>query len=322
MFTEVDFSKTYRIEPVPSKIHGELKEKGISTYPGTTVSVTPSYDYTLSKYKNTGLDENDPVILKMDADAKKVAREWIKQTREWLEASIGNPGFLAPTSDGWASVLSTVLIETGQDLQIRVNGHINTLNPSTNHKDAIALLLLMNDPDFPKSKKDLSDSKYRGAKFYITTDEEIDNSTKAYKNKVTKAHVEFSKLFEEGSNKKRAWEIAYFMRLVNKQKGNTEKLEMDMYNAIFQDKTQETMGKFIEAVEMDNATLILYNMLNQAVSLGVIKVGKDNIYYRGTSNYRDSIEGSVNYLKMPDMATELAGLKEAVSKQLKKFENV
>jgi len=321
MFTEVDFSKTYRIEPVPSKQYKELADKNLSSYPGTQVSITPSYDDTLKRYKNTGLDENDSDVLRLPKEEKEKARAWIKEKKEYLEAMIGQAGYLEPTSDAWLSNMAIVLIETTQDLKIKVNGHSNVLSPSTNHRDAIALLILMNDPEFPKSRKDLSDPKFRGAKFYITTDEEFDESLRDNKKKITTAHVKFAELFGDNPNPKRAWEVAYYMKIVYKQKINVEKLENDMYKLIFESGDRKMMNKFLEAVSMDNSDLLLNNLFNQAIAMGVVRFSKDQIYFRGSTNYRDSIEASVQYLKSAEMATELAGLREEVKKTAKKFEN-
>lgn len=316
-FTKVDLSKNYRIESVPSKSIPQLAEKGIGSYPGTMVVIRPSWDYNLNKAKNTGLDENDPEVLQMNPEDRKEAIAWIKECRKNLEARIGQEGYLAPSSDGWSSELATVMLETAQDLKIKVNDHDNVLRPMMNHKDAISLLILMNDPTFPKSKKDTSNPKYRNAKYYITTEEEKDEQSKGEIQKTRKANIKMAELFDNGENKDKAWQLAFYMGLVRKQDASLIELEKTLQSAVFGDKTGETLNKFLEACELKNADLLLNNMFNQAINFGIVKVGSDGMYYRGNSNYRKSIADSVSYLQMPDMATELAGLREEVQKKLK-----
>ena len=318
MFTQIDFSKTYRIEAIPSIAHKELGEKGLSAYPGTSTTISVGYNDTLKRYTGTGLDVNDPEILSLSAEKKKLAKEWIIEQKESLEALIGFPGWLDPTSDNWTSDLCISVIETGNDLKVRFNDHSNVLNPSENYKDKIALIIIFNDPEFPKSKHELGDPKFRNAKFYLTTDDEVSEISKDKRRKKGKAIKVLYELFEESKNSKRAWEIAFYLKLVSKQKVSAEELEEKLDVYINSDPTGENQENFLEACEMSNDILLVYNMF-RAATPGIVNISPDGYYHRGHVNYRKSIEDSVKYLLTPDMQTELAELREEVNKKKKKY---
>ena len=289
----IDFSKVYRIEAIPSRDSEELARKGLGTFPGITQTVTATWDDKLKKFANTGLDENATNVLKLPADKRKEVQERIIAKREELETIMGMPGYLKPTSEAWLSDLCITEIEVGQDLKIRVNGHTNELRPAENYKDAISLAIIFASPSFPKSKADISEPEYKNAKFYLTTSEETTNYNKGKIQKTRKANIEMAKLFEESKNKQRAWEIAFKLGLVNKQKVDAEVLEMKMQDAIFNDKTGKTLEAFLDACELDNATLAIHNMFQQAINIGVVRVSPDGNYHRGHNNYRKTKHESI-----------------------------
>src|SRR6187402_30544 len=229
MITElIDYSKVYRIEAIPSRDIKELAEKGLGTYPGVTQQICAKWNDMLKKYDKTGLDENAPDVLRLPTERRTAVQARIKEKREELEALMGTPGCLKSTSDAWISEVCIGQIEVGQDLKIRVNGHSNELRPSENYKDAIILSLIMNSDTFPKSKEDVSKPEYRNARFYLTTSEETTTFNKGKIQKTRKANIEMGKLFDDGKNKQRAWEIAFRLGLVSKQKVDSEVLEMRM----------------------------------------------------------------------------------------------
>ena len=127
-----------------------------------------------------------------------------------------------------------------------------------------------------------------------------------------------AKLFEESKNKQRAWEIAFKLGLVNKQKVDAEVLEMKMQDAIFNDKTGKTLEAFLDACELDNATLAIHNMFQQAINIGVVRVSPDGYYHRGHNNYRKTKHESISYLMSAGMETELGELRSEVEGRKKK----
>jgi len=314
----LDFSRVYRIESIPSRDSEELAKKGLGTFPGITQIVSASWNDTLKKYDRTGFDENAPDVLRLPAEKRQEVQKRIVAKREELESLIGIPGYLKPTSEAWLSNMCMVEIEVGQDLKVRVNGHTNELRPSENYKDAISLALIMNNPTLPKSKADISKPEFRNAKFYLTTAEETSEFNKSKIQKSRKANIEMAKLFDEGKNKQRAWEVAFKLGLVNKQKVDSEVLEMRMHDAIFNDKTGKTMEAFLEACEMDKNTLLIHNLFQQAINLGVVRVSPDGYYHRGHTNYRKTKHESIGYLMSAGMEIELAELKSEVERRKEK----
>ena len=318
MIEFIDFSKVYRIEAIPSKESEELAKKGLGTFPGITQTVTASWNDRLKKFANTGFDENSPEILRLPVEKREEVQKRIVAKREELEALMGMPNYLKPTSEAWLSDLCITEIEVGQDLKIRVNGHTNELRPAENYKDAISLALIFSNPNFPKSKADISEPEYKNAKFYLTTSEETVNFNKGKIQKTRKANIEMAKLFDDNKNKKRAWEIAFKLGLVNKQKVDVEVLEMRMHDAVFNDKTGKTLELFLEACELDNGTLAIHNMFQQAINLGVIRVSPDGYYHRGHNNYRKTKHESIAYLMSAGMETELGELRSEVERRKEK----
>jgi hypothetical protein len=314
----IDFSKVYRIEAIPSRDSEELAKKGLGTFPGITQTVTATWNDKLKKFANTGFDENDTVVLRLPADKRKEVQERIIAKREELETLMGMPGYLKPTSEAWISELCITEIEVGQDLKIRVNGHTNELRPAENYKDAISLAVIFSNPTFPKTKSDIRDPEYKNAKFYLTTSEETTNFNKGKIQKTRKANIEMAKLFDEAKNKQRAWEIAFKLGLVNKQKVDGEVLEMKMQDAVFNDKTGKTLEAFLEACEFDNATLTIHNMFQQGINIGVIRVSPDGYYHRGHNNYRKTKQDSIAYLMSAGMEVEMAELRSEVEGRKKK----
>ena len=317
----IEFSKVYRIEAIPSRDSDELAKKGLGTFPGITQTVTATWDDKLKKFANTGLDENATNVLKLPADKRKEVQERIIAKREELELLIGIPGYLKPTSEAWLSELCITEIEVGQDLKIRVNGHTNELRPAENYKDAISLAIIFASPSFPKSKADISEPEYKNAKFYLTTSEETTNYNKGKIQKTRKANIEMAKLFEESKNKQRAWEIAFKLSLVNKQKVDSEVLEMKMQDAIFNDKTGKTLDAFLELCEMDNVTLNVHTLFQQGINLNIITITPDGYYAKGADTYRkadDGKEESIKFLLAAGNEMKLAELKSDVENRKKR----
>lgn len=318
MIEFIDFSKVYRIEAIPSRDSDELAKKGLGTFPGITQTISATWDDRLKKFANTGFDENAPEILRLPAEKRKEVQERTLAKREELETLIGIPGYLKPTSEAWLSDLCITEIEVGQDLKIRVNGHNNELRPAENYRDAISLAIIFSNPGFPKSKSEVSEPEYKNAKFYLTTSEETANFNKGKIQKTRKANIEMAKLFDEAKNKQRAWEIAFKLGLVNKQKVDAEVLEMRMQEAVFNDQTGKTLEAFLEACELDNATLAIHNMFQQGITTGVIRVSPDGYYHRGHTNYRKTKQDSIAYLMSPGMEVEMAELRSEVEGRKKK----
>lgn len=315
----IDYSKEYKIEAIPSKNNKELAEKGIGVYPGTMQYLTASWNDILKRYERTGFDENAPDILRLPTEKKVVVQKRVKEKREEIEAIAGLPeGFLKATSDAWISDLCIHQLELGQDLKVRVNGHNNTIRPFENYKDAILLALIMNNPRFPKSKEDLSKPEFKDARFYLTTDEEKSTLIRSSLTQKKQAYVALSNLFDDGKNKQRAWEVAYKLGLVNKQKVDAEALELRLHEAIFNDKTGKTLEDFLETCALDNEALIIYNIFQAGINLGVIRVDTSGNYHRGANTYRKTKQDSIDYLLAAGNEIQLAELRSEVEARKKK----
>lgn len=318
MINEIDFSLDYRIEAIPDKSQPEMFAKGISVYPGTSQIIYAKFDNTLQRFVNTGLDEYDPKVLNLKTEERERVVKQILEKRKELEDKIGQPGFLSPTSDGWTSDLTAVNISVGEDLKVRVNGHTNVLCPSKSYKDAIALLILFSDDKFPKSKDDVGNPSYKGAKFYLTTDGELNKMSKEVKQKRRRASVFLDEMFNEKEPQaEKAWNVAFYLGLTNKQEVDIDTLDDVLEKAVTGDTTGKTRDKFIEACEMDNGKLLVYNMFQKAINTGLIRVSTDGFYFLGSTNYRKTKEDSVEYLMKAGNELLLAELRGETIKKTK-----
>jgi len=318
----IDFSKEYIVKAVPSSDLKELKEKGIGVYPGTQHFICATWDDKLKRYRNTGFDEYSAEIMQeKDPVKRKELQEMIIKRREFVENWMARPGYLESNSDAWISDLCVVNLEVGQDLKVRINGRDDRLRPADSYKDYLTVALLMADPNFPKSKKDLTNSRFRDAKFYITTSEELEEITKKDFKTENKGHSLLYNLFE-GKDKKKAKEIAFYLGLVNRDAVDSDILYKRLNEAIFNDKTKKTLHSFIEACELDQEVLYTHNIFKAACNLKVVGRTPDGFYHRGSTNYRKTTDESVQYLLSPGMELELAGLKEDVDKRRKKYKQV
>lgn len=317
----IDFSKDYKIEAIPSKNYKEFAEKGISIYPGCSQTVTAKWNEMAQRFVDTGLDEYAPEILRIsDSNERKEIQQRIIDMREQIEQEIGIPNFLSPQNgDAWMSDMATVKIEVGQDLKVRVNNSSdNILRPYLSAKDKISYLLLLFNPKFPKSKSDISKPDFSEAKFYMTTNEEVDQMTKEKLTKNKKVYVELDKMFAPDANKQRALEVGYYLGLVRKGSISPDVLEDAMLK--FAIGNSENLDKFIEAVSLDNSELFLHNLIKRGLEYRVISVSSDGYYIRGAETYGRTIDQSVKLLSTPDKASELAQLRSEVEKKMRKKE--
>lgn len=310
----IDATKNYVIKGRPSSLHKELGDRGLSLYPGTSFSVTPIYDEKIKKYV-TGLDEYSREIEGItDINKRDEERKRVIEVREDLERKMGIPGTLSATSQDWET--RAVLLEVGQDLKIRVNGKTGELSPSTNYNDYLTCLMIFNSPDFPKSKEEASEPRFRDAPFYITTTEDVTGEYKGKLQRNKRMFSELSNLFPVDSKKtnghKKAKEISKYLGLVGLERISIEELEIKLTEALTNDKKGDFVTKFLDACEMPEQNLLVYNLFKSGIDNRVISLTPSGYYHRGVTNYRDTIKDSVAFLLIPDNAVELAQLKEDV----------
>lgn len=310
----IDVTKKYVIKGRPSSLHKELGDRNLSLYPGTSFSVAPTFDENIKKYV-TGLDEYSREIEStLDINRREEERKKVIEVREELERKIGIPGTLSATSSDWQT--RAVLLEVGQDLKIRVNGKTGELNPSSNYNDYLTCLILFNSTEFPKSKEESLEPRYRDAPFYITTTEDISGEYKGKMQRMKKVYTELAKLFPEDSKKtsghKKAKEVSKYLGIVGLERISVDELELNLTEALTNDKKGDFVTKFLDACEMPEQNLLVYNIFKSGIDNRVISLTPSGYYHRGVTNYRTTIKESVDFLLLTDNATELAQLKEDV----------
>lgn len=327
----IDLSKTYTLEQKPKR--GDLSgldNYGMSKMPGTSTFFFAQFDDVSKKYK-TGLDINSREILSLkDTVERKNRQDAIKQIIEDVEAYYGQPGILNnspklddagnPTANFWDRFGITVTVGQNLKTYIEVDGKTFTLNPTTNPIHRLALIVLDANDFLPKNKVDAGSPHYHDAKFLLTTEEEEEKESKETIRKEIARGKYLSVLFGDSVQYERAWEIAYFLGLKPKNGVGESKLQEMLYMA-----TKEPMflNTFIKVSEMENEEIITANLFKKGVNLGIIKYNAgDKTYFRGGINYRDTEDGSIELLKTPAMATELAQLREKVIKLSKGLKNL
>lgn len=314
----IDLSKSYTLEPKIKK--GDLQGldlENVSKHVGTSLFLFPKYNDRTGKYI-TGLDVNSSDVLSLPVEKRKAEQEKIREVKEELEAYFGQPGLLDPTSDFWLTFGITVTTDVNKKTYIELEGKVFDLSPTQNPLHKLALIVLGANDYLPKSRKEAGNPHYKDAKFLLTTNEEINKDAKENVRKEIARGNELFKLFGDKVNYERAWEIAYFMGLINphKQSISQEVLQQDLYMAT---KVPSELDKFLKACSLSNEDLLIYNIFKQGVQYDLIRYnGEIKLYTYGAANLRDTEDASIEYLKTPGMATTLAQLREAVDKRKKK----
>lgn len=307
----IDFSKNYKIEAKPVKNDSNgLDRYGISMYPGTVKRMGITFDEVTGKY-NTGLDEYHPSVQRLPKEEKEKKVAWIKETRTFLEELIGSPGILdAKNGDFWD--VWRVSLEIGEDKKVKLNGSHPYFEPSSKWGDMLSLITLEANGQIPLSKKQASNPEFKDAKFLVTSVEEEATFTKEKIRKTRQRAVEINKLFVDEPNFERAWNIAYLLDVV-KQEVGVDRLE-EVLEGITQDK--EYLENFLEYCKLDDAELALRVLIKKAIYYDVIKFSQaEQMFYRGGRNFRATPSATIEYLKTPELAAELAMIKEDVRKK-------
>lgn len=288
--------------------YDQLGQYNLSKYPNTGDYLCPLYNSMLKRYL-TGLDENDPQILKItDKKDRDTKQKEVKELREQLEATIGTD--LSYKNEAfWDGYVIPFVVD--------ISGNVREFHPETNPLDQLALVVLKRRGDIPFSKAEMYDPKFKDAKFYLTSEEEEVSFNKTKIRLERKRSVEMTNLFDsEERGYDRAWNIAFYLGLKPKKNQSFDKLEEDLEVYTTEgNKYENTLENFLEAVKLSNEDLIIANTFKRAVSYGIIKYNQsDKLFYRGGVNYRTTEKESVEYFKTPDMAGELAELINKVKK--------
>ena len=314
----LDFSKTYTLEQkVNLDDPTDLHKHGMSKFPGATTLLTASYNPTTRKFR-TGLDVNAQEVLEiMDSAKKQEAINLITEVKKELESYYGTPGILDSTSSFWDGFGIPITVGRNRETFIDLGGLSKILRPSLNPLHKLALIVIRANDSIPISKNDASSPDYRDCQFVFTTEEEETKLSAASVKTDIARSTQLGKLFGDDIQYERAWEIAYFLGLAPKKDCSSDKLQEDLYTAT---KEISFAKKFIAACLLSNDEIITANIFKRAIKLNLVKYnGTDKTYFRGGINYRQTEEDSIELLKTPAMATELAQLRESV---LKKSKNV
>lgn len=320
----IDFSKQYTLKQNPKKDGLGLGEKGLSKFPGTGTNISVYFDPRTKKYLYTGLDEFDAKVLALEPTKREKEQKRIVELRQSLENQLGRPGCLnpipaldnngEPLNSFWDEFVVTLWV--GSDLQTRIDdpnyGDCNF--DMTNPMHQIALLVAKERGILPFGPEEANHPGNRNNPFYATSEEEEITVSKTKRQKTRESQAFMLKLFDEETPKKDlAWEISYMMGLNPSLKSNISVLEEKLDDAI---KETDGLNTFLEFCKMDESELFLRSTVKKAMAMGIIKL-VNNVYTRGSTNFGDTYEKTVNILSLPEMATEYGMLKEEIAKKLK-----
>lgn len=317
----ISLASNYKLEPnIQKKDITGLNSYGVSKYPGTFTGFAPSYNVVTRKY-TTGLDSEAKEILAIQDPKKREAKQKeIKRLKEKLEAYYGKPGLLDADSTFWDSFIIPVVTSNDLKTYIELDGKTFDLNPTDNPVHMLALIVLDANNFLPKNKEEAGSPDFLDAKFYLTTQEEEDKESEDFIRKEIEVGKNLSMLFGDKVNYELAFEIAYYLGLAPKMGCSEPALRKMLYQAT---KESNFASKFITACGMEKQDLLIANIFKKAVKLDIIKYnGFDKMYFRGGVNFRDTEDNSIEYLKSPEMAKELAQLREAVNKKAANSKNI
>jgi len=313
----LDLTKSYRVEQKP--VLGDnigLDKEGLARHVGTIKSFCVAYNDRTGKYE-TGLDPHSPKVLALPKEEYETKLKWIEVTKKSLEEKIGRPGILEATnSDFWD--LWTVDIEIGQDKKVKVMGSHPQFQPDLYWQHALALITLDANDSIPRSKRESSDPKYKGAQFYLTTPQEENEVTSSRVKKNRQRNVEMNNLFGEGGRGfERAFNIAFLLGIQKESNIGIEKLEEVL--EIFTPQP-EYLDKFLALCKASDEDIALDVTIKKAIDYDIIKFNAvDKLYYRGGANFRSTQSATTDYFRVnmaeATIAREFMEIKEAVSKR-------
>ena len=303
MTTVKVFQKPQKGDPIG------LDNYELSKFPHTGDYLTPLFDDRTGKYM-TGLDEFDPVILAIkDPEVRKAEQAKAKEFKRQLEELTGLD--LGPKNyEFWDNYVIPFVVD--------IKGNVREFHPETNPMDSLALIILKRRGDIPFSKAEMHDPRYKDAKFYLTTNEEETVFNKSKIRIERERNLKMADLFSsEESNYDRAWNICYYLGLKPRKGCSFDILEENLELFTTEgNKKENTLDSFLEACKLSNSDLLTANSVKRAVVYNIVKFNPaDKVYYRGGVNYRQSEKESIEYLKSPEMASELAELLTAVKKK-------
>ena len=117
-----------------------------------------------------------------------------------------------------------------------------------------------------------------------------------------------------------------FLPKNKEEAGSPDFLDAKFYLTTQEEEDKESedfIRKEIEACGMEKQDLLIANIFKKAVKLDIVKYnGFDKMYFRGGVNFRETEDNSIQYLKSPEMAKELAQLREAVDKKVTTSKNI
>lgn len=318
--TNLDFSKTYKLEPKVHKDGTGLSDQGISKYPGTTLNLGAGYNPQTGKYR-TGLDPQAPDVLQIEDPAEREAlQKRLIEIKDGIEAYLGSPGILDPKSEYWDTYVIGLMTGKGKESFLQVGGKTFSLNPTENPMHKLALIVLRANNFLPFSKAEAGQPRYKDSKFYLMTEQEEATMASANVKLDIQRGSELGKLFGDEIQYQRAWEIAFYLDLKPKKGISEEVLQEKLYLATKEEKVAQA---FVRACKLPNEDILTANIFKKAVNLNIIKYnGVDKIYYRGTVNFRPTQEESIAFLKTEAMALEFASLNELVAKRSKNSTNL
>lgn len=312
LVTKIDYSKSYKVEPNVRKNGNGLDEYKLSKMPGAGSHRGVSYDPYLRKFR-IPFDENSREVLSItDPNERKEAQEQIIKLRTELENALGKPGVLSATSEYWDDF--AIPIDVSIDRKVRIgNSNDNVLNPATNPLHKLYLSILLGNELLPLGKDEALTPEQRSSGFYLTTDDEVIAEDKETMRKNIKAQSELNKLFEDTVQYQRAWSIAYAMGLKPKANISEETLQKDLYEAI----TKGGMiDSFLKQCKLSNEELQISTDFRIGIALDIVKYDRAaGVYRTGAYNFRETVDESIKFLLLPESATMLAQLTEAVRKK-------
>ena len=317
----ISLASNYKLEPnVQKKDISGLNTYGVSKYPGSFTGYAPAYNVLTRKY-TTGLDpESKDILAIRDNKAREAKQKEIKELKERLETYYGKPGLLDADSTFWDSFIIPVVTSTDLKTYIELDGKTFDLNPTENPVHMLALIVLDANNFLPKNKEEAGSPDFLDAKFYLTTQEEEDKESEDFIRKEIEVGKNLSMLFGDKVNYELAFEIAYYLGLAPKMGCSEPALRKMLYQAT---KESNFASQFITACGLEKQDLLIANIFKKALKLDIIKYnGFEKLFFRGGVNFRDTEDASIAYLKSPEMAKEIAQIREAVNKKVATSNNI
>lgn len=321
-----------KIAPIPKQysnvintIDQQLSKNGYARFPGTTQTFLP-YKEVSGKYR-TGLDDEAAYLDRLPEETREAEKKRIRIDKARLEADLGVPGILDPTSLFWNFAASEADLKAKFGTDVKVSpvkiGNSEVVFDTSSALKEIAWHWIRVHPGIASSLEKYKQGAISAdVKYYVVDDEAENTQTYNRKKEINKAIV----AFEDMAPTKRK-QIARLMGLPITESTKEEVV----YNLIdsllketeFKDGAHKGLAPvklFNDLLKTTDSRLKVKDLVEQAITHSIYRFGQGGKLQEGGITIATSKEELVEFLLDEKQQLDLIALeKKLTNKKIEKL---